>query len=77
MFRNVRNTSNSYETGDYASRQAMCHDLTHRKKRKAKENDNLKQNVVFSDEHVNKRDSRIWADDKPSVMQDGNERQPN
>lgn len=35
------------------------------------------ENVVFSDEHVNKRNSRIWADDKPSVMQDGNERQPN
>lgn len=73
----MRNTSSSYQTGDYASRQAMCHAITHGKKRKAKENDNLKQNVVFSDGHVNKRNSRIWAVEKPSMMQDGDERQLN
>lgn len=60
------------EAEDYAARQAMCHDLL-----QAVENDNLMQNVLFSDEatfhtcgHVNRHNCRIWADEQPSVLQE-------
>ncbi|XP_047120648.1 uncharacterized protein LOC124803678 [Schistocerca piceifrons] len=60
------------EVEDYAVRQAMCHDLL-----QAVENDNLMQNVLFSDEatfhtcgHVNRHNCRIWTDEQPSVLQE-------
>ncbi|KAJ9592346.1 hypothetical protein L9F63_001115 [Diploptera punctata] len=60
------------EAQDYAAREAMCDDLLLQV-----EGENLMDHMLFSDEaifhtcgHVNRHNSRIWADEQPHATQE-------